>query len=443
MMGRMLGRLSRHPREGVLFPLLDGLLLVAAAVLAHYVRFNPVDRAAHFARLSENPGLAVTGVLGIWLVATAAELYQKAHLLPGERLLRVSFAALAWGVLLALATYLVPTWKFGRGLLLGTTTGWALGALGVRAAWDRWLRGRQKPRVLVVGGEEELAPLLALAHHPACPWELAPVAPEQLQDALGQGETALVAVANPGRMAEQLVTLHFSGVPVVPAAELWAFVEGRLPVSFLPPEAFLHQREFGGIHWEVFNRTTRVVDVVVSLFLLVLTLPLLALSALAVWLWDGRPVFYRQVRLGQFGRPFVLWKLRTMKPDAEVNGPEFAGAEDPRITRVGRILRRFRLDELPQLFNVLVGDMSLVGPRPERPEFVRELAEQIPYYTFRLAVPPGLTGWAQVNMPYARTLEEHRRKLEFDLYFIRERSFSLYLLILLRTVSAAVFGVRG
>ncbi len=423
--------------------MLDALLLLGAALLAHYLRFNPIDRAAHFARLAEHPGLVMTGVVGIWLVATAAELYQRAHLLPGERLLRVSLAAWAWGVLLALATYLVPPWKFGRGLLLFTTLAWALGAYAVRALWDRWLRGRAKPRALLVGKDEDLGPLLVLARHPACPWQLTPVTPEQLEEALADGETALVAVTNPGTMAKQLAMLHFSGVPVVPAAELWAFVEGRLPVSLLSPEAFLHQREFGGIHWEVFNRTTRVVDLVVALVLLVLTLPVLLAAAVAVWFVDGRPVFYRQVRLGQFGKPFVLWKLRTMRPDAEANGPEFAAADDPRVTRLGRLLRRWRLDELPQLWNVLLGHISLVGPRPERPEFVLKLAAQIPYYTFRLAVPPGLTGWAQVNMPYARTVEEHQRKLEYDLYFIRERSFSLYLLILLRTVSAAVFGVRG
>lgn len=443
MIASMLGRFAHKPGSAFLLAVSDAALLAFSAILAHYVRFNPVDREAHFARLAESPGLVTTGILGIWLVATAAELYQKAQLLPGERALRVSFAAAAWGVLLALATYVVPTWKFGRGLLLATTVGWGLGALAVRAVWDRVLRGREKAVALVVGNEGELAPLLALSRHPLCPWELRPVAPEALEKTVAAEEPALVAVASPGKLAEKLVALHFSGVPVVPAAELWAFVEGRLPLSLLPPEAFLHQREFGGIHWEVFNRTTRVVDVVVSLLLLVLSLPLLALSALAVWLGDGGPVLYRQVRLGQFGRPFVLWKLRTMKADAETTGPEFSRENDPRVTRVGRVLRRLRLDELPQLYNVLVGDMSLVGPRPERPEFVRELAEQIPYYTFRLAVPPGLTGWAQVNMPYARTVEDHRRKLEYDLYFIRERSFSLYVLILLRTVSAALFGVRG
>jgi len=219
-------------------------------------------------------------------------------------------------------------------------------------------------------------------------------------------------------------------------------LEGRLPVDRLPPELFLHQREFGAIHWEVFNRTTRVIDVLVASLLLVLALPLLAVVALLVLVCDGRPVLYRQLRLGQYGKPFVILKFRTMRRDAEANGPEFEGENDPRVTRLGRILRRFRLDELPQLWNVLRGEMSLVGPRPERPEFVRQLAEQIPYYTFRLAVPPGITGWAQVNMPYARTLEEHKRKLEYDLYFIRERTLSLYLAVLLRTASAALFGVR-
>jgi lipopolysaccharide/colanic/teichoic acid biosynthesis glycosyltransferase len=146
--------------------------------------------------------------------------------------------------------------------------------------------------------------------------------------------------------------------------------------------------------------------------------------------------------VGQFGRPFRVVKLRTMRTDAEADGPAFARPADPRVTRVGRLLRHVRLDELPQLLNVLKGDMSLVGPRPERPEFLAELARAVPYYTFRLAVPPGLTGWAQVNMPYARSEEEHRLKLEYDLYFIRERSFGMYLLTLLRTISVALVGAR-
>jgi lipopolysaccharide/colanic/teichoic acid biosynthesis glycosyltransferase len=153
-------------------------------------------------------------------------------------------------------------------------------------------------------------------------------------------------------------------------------------------------------------------------------------------------VLFLQTRVGQFGRGFRVVKLRTMRRNAEENGPVFAVRDDPRATRLGRILRRLRIDELPQLLNVIRGDMSLVGPRPERPEFVAELARTIPYYTFRLAVPPGLTGWAQVHMPYAVTEAEHRRKLEYDLYFIRERSFGIFLLTLLRTASVALVGIR-
>jgi lipopolysaccharide/colanic/teichoic acid biosynthesis glycosyltransferase len=135
-------------------------------------------------------------------------------------------------------------------------------------------------------------------------------------------------------------------------------------------------------------------------------------------------------------------KLRTMVVDAEKGGAVWAQAKDPRTTPVGGFLRKYRIDEIPQLVNVLRGEMSLVGPRPERPEFVSELAAAIPYYAFRLAVPPGITGWAQVNMAYAVTVEEHRRRLEFDLYFIRERSVGLYLLTMLRTLSAALVGAR-
>ena len=191
-----------------------------------------------------------------------------------------------------------------------------------------------------------------------------------------------------------------------------------------------------------FNLLTRLFDVVLASALLLFCLPLVALGGLLVLVFDGRPVLFVQERVGRHGRSFRLVKLRTMRRDAEAEGPAFATADDPRVTAVGRVLRRLRIDELPQLVNVLAGEMSLVGPRPERPEFITELARQIPFYTFRLAVPPGLTGWAQVHVPSAVTVDEHRRKLEYDLYFIRERSFGLYAYTLLRTVSAALAGVH-
>ena len=244
-------------------------------------------------------------------------------------------------------------------------------------------------------------------------------------------------------MGHELASLHFSGVPVVASTEIWAWLEERLPLEALTPAIFLHQPGFGAVHWTLFNRITRIADIFFAAAMLLISAPLLLAAAIAVGITCGRPIFFRQERLGQFGRPFVMVKLRTMRNDAEAAGPEFAAQNDPRATPLGAILRRFRIDELPQLWNVLEGDMSLVGPRPERPEFVAQLTEQIPYYAFRMAVPPGLTGWAQVNISYARDLDDHRRKLEFDLYFIRERSVRLYVMTLLRTLSAALVGPRG
>jgi lipopolysaccharide/colanic/teichoic acid biosynthesis glycosyltransferase len=166
------------------------------------------------------------------------------------------------------------------------------------------------------------------------------------------------------------------------------------------------------------------------------------LTALAIKLSDWRhPVLYSQLRVGQFGRPFRIYKFRTMRVDAErESGAVWASAGDPRITRLGRFLRATRLDEIPQFWNVLVGNMSVVGPRPERPEMVARLVEQIPYYSERENVPPGLTGWAQIRHPYGSSVEDARRKLEFDLYYIKHMSVSLDLQILLSTVRIVLFG---
>jgi len=164
--------------------------------------------------------------------------------------------------------------------------------------------------------------------------------------------------------------------------------------------------------------------------------------ALASLLTQGLPFFYRQERAGRAGRNFTLFKLRTMKPDAEDNGPQWAERDDRRVTKFGRWLRRTRLDEVPQLWNVLRGDMSLVGPRPERPEFVSRLEEEIPFYRARLAIKPGLTGWAQIKSGYAVGTDGAKNKLEYDLYYIKNRSFWLDLLILLQT-TRVIFGLQG
>jgi exopolysaccharide biosynthesis polyprenyl glycosylphosphotransferase len=184
----------------------------------------------------------------------------------------------------------------------------------------------------------------------------------------------------------------------------------------------------------------RLIDLSAGLALVAFTLPLMLLTALAIRLESRGPVFYRQERVGRNGRTFMLVKFRSMRTDAEAAGrPVWASRQDPRVTRVGRLIRRARIDEIPQVFNVLMGDMAFVGPRPERPAFVQDLARQIPHYDDRAVVKPGITGWAQVNYPYGASVEDARMKLAYDLYYIKRRSLFLDLLILIATVRVVLF----
>lgn len=188
-----------------------------------------------------------------------------------------------------------------------------------------------------------------------------------------------------------------------------------------------------------FSWLKRLRDFVLAVAAIVLFAPLMALIALAVKLDSPGPVLFRQTRVGWKGRPYRLLKFRSMRQDAEAGGARWAELNDPRVTRVGKWIRRLHIDELPQLFNVLAGQMSFIGPRPERPEFVRHLEREIPLYPLRHSVPPGITGWAQVKYPYAASVEDARQKLQYDLYYIRNASPLLDLRILLLTVRTLVF----
>jgi exopolysaccharide biosynthesis polyprenyl glycosylphosphotransferase len=183
----------------------------------------------------------------------------------------------------------------------------------------------------------------------------------------------------------------------------------------------------------------RVSDIVLSLFLLTFTLPLMLITAIIIRFDSPGPIFYRQERSGLNGRPFVLCKFRSMCLDAERSGPIWAAKRDSRVTRVGAFIRNTRIDELPQLMNVLRGEMSFIGPRPERPHFVEQLASLIPPYGLRAQVKPGLTGWAQVNYPYGASVEDARMKLSYDLYYVAHRSLILDILILFATVRVILF----
>jgi exopolysaccharide biosynthesis polyprenyl glycosylphosphotransferase len=185
----------------------------------------------------------------------------------------------------------------------------------------------------------------------------------------------------------------------------------------------------------------RLWDILFSVIMLLLMSPLMIMTAVAVKLDSPGPVLYRQQRIGQFGRAFTLLKFRSMRVDAESGGaPRWAQKQDPRVTKVGAFIRATRIDELPQLVNVILGHMSLVGPRPERPHFVEQLSRAIPFYRERDYVKPGVTGWAQVNFPYGASVEDAREKLTYDLYYVKHRSLFLDLRILLATVRVVLTG---
>ncbi|MEM7353119.1 MAG: exopolysaccharide biosynthesis polyprenyl glycosylphosphotransferase [Acidobacteriota bacterium] len=428
----------------------DQAALALAIWLAHELWFPPEIRATKWQQLLDSPGLLLWMFAASFILTAAAELYEPEVLhRRREVIIRVLVAAGAWSAAVVLATYFHRGWSYGRGVLLLTASGWVIFLIITR--WILTWRLRRRPQFasLVVGDPTGVRDFCeALEARPSAPWTpvdgsgLDPSSIPEETRRLGASIVVLASGDEALEMGDDLAKLHFSGVPVVAASEIWAWLEERLPIEALTPALFLHQPGFGAVHYTLFNRLTRIADIILASLMLVLSAPLFLLAAVLVLVTDGPPVFYPQKRVGQFGRIFTMFKLRTMSRDAESQGPEFASQEDPRTTRIGKLLRRFRIDELPQLVNVLKGEMSLVGPRPERPEFVARLTEAIPYYAFRTAVPPGITGWAQVNVTYARKLEEHRRKLEYDLYFIRERSMRLYLLTLLRTVSAALVGVR-
>ncbi len=431
--------------------LADSIGLALAVYLAHHLRFDPLWRAQKTGELLASPALLVYALGAGLALAAAAELYEPEVLhRRREVAVRVVVMIGAWSTAVVLATYLLSGWAYGRGVLALTAAIWSLLLITSRWSITSWLRRRRRFSALVVGDPQGVRRFCReLEARPSAPWvpiDGSAIAQGDIPAAIDRRGASIVVLAGSDEhaleMGHDLAELHFSGVPVVAASEVWAWLEERLPLEALSPAIFLHQPGFGAVHWTLFNRLTRIADIALATVMLILSAPIFWAAALLVWLTDGFPVLYRQQRVGQFGRHFTLLKLRTMRRDAEPDGPEFSVEKDPRTLAIGRPLRRFRIDELPQLLNVLRGEMSLVGPRPERPAFVAELTDEIPYYAFRTAVPPGITGWAQVNVSYARDLDDHRRKLEYDLYFIRERSMRLYLLTLLRTVSAALVGVR-
>jgi exopolysaccharide biosynthesis polyprenyl glycosylphosphotransferase len=234
--------------------------------------------------------------------------------------------------------------------------------------------------------------------------------------------------------------VRFTGVDVMQPLTVAEVYTGRSPLEFLDEEALI----LAGMEssWPIVWRVKRIVDIVVSLIAGIVCLPLGLVIAFLIKLFAPfSPVIYNQERVGQFGKVFKIHKFRTMRENAEAEtGAVWSEGDDPRITFIGRILRKFRLDEIPQFWNIMKGEMSLVGPRPERPEIVAKLEKQIPFYDEREYAMPGLTGWAQIQYPYGATVEDSKRKLEYDLFYIKHLSLSLDFQIILRTLRIVVLG---
>ncbi len=240
----------------------------------------------------------------------------------------------------------------------------------------------------------------------------------------------------------RLRKLRFDGIEVLMDWGAMEVYSGRTPLEHLSEEFMMDVSMQSGL--PTVRQMKRMMDIAMSLAGMVLLSPIIAFVALLVKLSDVRsPVFYTQVRVGQFGHPFSIYKFRTMREGAEDDtGAIWSGKDDPRVTRIGRVLRRFRMDEIPQFFNILKGEMSLVGPRPERPAISAGMGEKIPFYHERENVPPGLTGWAQVRYPYGDTIEDTKTKLEFDLFYIKNMSLSLDLQIILSTFRIVMLGME-
>jgi sugar transferase (PEP-CTERM system associated) len=260
---------------------------------------------------------------------------------------------------------------------------------------------------------------------------------------LGIDEIVIATQERRGKLpVKDLLTCRLSGITVLDYSTFVERETGQVDLDSLNPSWLIFSDGFIG--GNIDHALKRTFDVAVSLMIVAFSAPILLVTAIVILVTDPGPVFYRQQRIGLHGKPFNIIKFRSMRIDAERGGPQWAGQNDSRITPIGRIIRATRIDEIPQVLNVLKGDMSFVGPRPERGVFVDALTEEIPYYSERHQMKPGITGWAQLNYPYGASVEDARKKLQYDLYYVKNYSIFLDLLIIIQTVRVVLWphGVR-
>ena len=455
-------RLFKHyvPHAVLLLGMADFALLLLAGELGWIVRAHQIgmDAGAIGRRWLQIGSFAVLLQLSMIAVGVYGPDALRSMRYAAARLL----VAISLGIIaLSVVYFLVPgktLWRsnlfyamfiafgllFANRLLLGTLLGAAafrrrvlvLGA-GDRAERLRLLGERPEAGFAIVG-------FVAMNEGPVVVEEAIPRAVltnlARHVENLGVSEVVLALEERRNALPLQdLLRIKTAGVHVNDFSTFLERETGRVDLDTLNPSWLIFSDGFSSGRM-VSSAAKRVFDIVASLLLLVFTLPVLVLFAVAVKLDSRGPALFRQTRVGLYGQPFELIKLRSMQADAEADGRAvFAVHNDPRVTRIGRLIRKLRIDELPQAWSVLKGEMSFVGPRPERPEFVAGLDDKLPYYAERPMVTPGLTGWAQIHYPYGAPLEDSRQKLEYDLYYAKNYTPFLDLLILLQTLRVVLW----
>ena len=450
----------------LLLALLEFCICVAAVYVAIYVRFDGAD----IDEVSINSPIVTSILFGLVMPVTmlAMGLYQSRF--RGGVLgvfLRSVIGFASGAAILALLYYVIPALYLGRGVF-GLAIVIAFFMVGtIRPLFFYYVdRDVLKIRVLVLGAGDKAASIMQrmrrrvdrrgfrIVGYISLDTDSGVAIDEEKRIVLGN--RSLLDVARESDVDEIVVAAdeRRNGIPLndlldcklhgVDVIDLLSFFEreqGKLPLDILRPDWLIYSDGFKrGIVRDVFKR---MFDIVASVLILGITWPFMAIAVLAIKIEEGRdaPLLYRQERIGYRGMAFGVFKFRSMRVDAEKAGvAQWATKNDSRVTRVGNIMRRTRIDELPQIFNVLCGDMSFVGPRPERPQFVAELAKEIPYYHERHAVKPGITGWAQVCYPYGASIEDSSQKQEFDLYYIKNHTIFLDMLILCQTAEVVLFG---
>jgi exopolysaccharide biosynthesis polyprenyl glycosylphosphotransferase len=413
--GLFLQRFGRWPDGSILLPVLWAMWVLSSYVLGRYQGVDGVrSTAASFMALQGV--VKTTLVVGFSLAGTLTYLWLfKTN--AGDSQFR---------------SFLIPYLGF-----LG------LFSLLIQHLLGFWVRNRriERDHWHFLGTDEGCQ---RLRHH--LKWTRLPSVLDQLNhEKIGETRQTSIVVEDfsvePSSVLADLLRIQQAGCMVVSCQDWCEAVLQRFPSEYLS-DADLLRGEFSLPRGTFQSRLKRLGDVFLSALLLMLTSPLLVISALMIKLEDGGPILYSQIRTGFEGIPYTIYKLRSMRVDAERDGAQWVKRADSRITRIGSLLRRTRLDELPQLWCVFTGTMSLIGPRPERPEFDQHLEQQIPHYRLRQHMRPGLSGWAQVNYPYGASVEDAANKLSYDLYYLRNFSFWLDLLILFKTIRL-VFNAQG